>query len=776
MKLSLAMICKDEKANLERLWPLVKDHIDEWVVVVPNDDPAIPFLKGKAEVIEGDFTQAIEPEIIEQMREWGLEVDPDYRIFNFAAARNASLAAATGDYVLWLDADDEPVGMDNIKKFLNKDSESDVFDAVYDYYRDEEGNSAADHIRERIVRNNGQWEWVGSKLGLIHETLLAIEPFVPLRRDFPDDVFRVVHHSDHVDASSMRNHVALLYEYLKTGGEDPRTVYYLGVEYFNRGMWDYCVKVLSEYVKVGGWDEERYHAYMKMGEAYHMLDDPESGRNMYLLALKELPNRPEAYFGLGESYHEEENWGKAIEFLLSGLHKKMPTGKYLIDRVRLTFRPAVYIALAYLQLGKPLEAYNWFAKAAKMNPKHPYIKEYAQLFLDARDLHDYVTSFVKLGQISQRLYPKTLYKLAEVIPDELKDQDLLMDFKWRYAKPTIWPSNSVVIFCSSAYDDWGPESLINGCGGSEEAVIQLSKRLATLGWDVTVYNNCAQEKTVDGVKWVRFERFNPRDIFNILVSWRNNMFLDPKVAKKKYIDLHDVPDPKHYALNDLKDVTLLVKSQYHRTTLAHLPDERFKVIPNGIDSTQFMDLSEKVVNNLVWTSSYDRGLQYLLEMWPDIRKAVPDATIDIYYGFDLFDVRLGRQGKAFKQMMLELFKQPGVTEHGRVGTDVVAAAYRKADIWAYPTDFPEIDCITATKAHAAKCVPIATDFAVMKERNQGVVIEGHIWDQDVKDKFKQELIALMQDEKRKTNIRTKLDVSSYDWDNIAQRWDEEFRS
>lgn len=772
MKLSLIMICKDELKNLEKLYPLIKDQIDEWVVVIPPGDKAGEFLKDKAVVIEKDFTQSIEPEIIEGMEQWGLEVDPKYKLFNFAAARNASLEAATGDYIIWWDGDDLPLGLENIKKFVAKHPESDIFDAVYDYFRDEEGNPISDHIRERVFRNNGKFEWKGGYLGLIHETLLPKDNYEPLRLDIPEEIFRVKHQTDHVDESSMRNHIALLYEYLKTKGKDPRTTYYLGIEFFNRRMWDYCIKVLMEYVKASGWDEERYNAYLKMAEAYHMLGDHESGRNVYLSAIKEMPHYPHAFLGLGESYHKDEEWAKSNEFIVTGLQKKLPTTKYVIDKTRFTFRPSVYMALNYLQLGKPKDAYEWFVRAVKMNPKHPMVKQYAGLFQDAKDLNDYVQSFVKLGQISQRLYPKTLAKLAEVIPDELKDQELLMDFKWRYTTPKIWNDKSVVFFCSHAFEDWGPESLEKGCGGSEEAVINLTKELVKLGWEVTIYNNCLKEGMVDGVRWVRFEHFNPRDMFNILVSWRNNLFLDSITAMKKYVDMHDVPNPKLYPEEAMKDVKIFVKSRFHRSWLPHLPDDHFVIIPNGINLEEFKN-PKKVKNNLVWTSSYDRGLEELLKMWPDVKKAVPDATLDVYYGFELFDsTPWGKKpsGQLWKQKMLQLLQQPGVTDHGRVGTEEIAQAYLKADVWAYPTNFPEIDCVTATKAMAAGCVPIATNYAALKERNQGVIIKAGDY-----EGFKKELINLLKNEDRKEAVRKQLRVTKFDYSNIAKRWDKEFR-
>lgn len=763
------MIAKGELENLKRLKPIVEPHIDEWIVVFPPDDKAIKWAqKNGIKTFVKDFTQPIEPKIYEQFADYGVTVDKNYRLFNFANARNFSFSKATGDFILWLDADDTVEGLENLKSALQK-SEADMFEVLYDYARDNEGNPISDHVRERIIRNNGKFEWKGAELGLIHETLVPTGKASAKSIAVSPEIFTVVHQSDHADQSSERNFIALLYEYIKTNGKDPRTVYYLGTEFFNRKMYPEAIQIMQEYIKVGGWDEERYRAWVRIAESYHQIGDKESSRNAFLAGIKEMPHYLDAYLGLGESYFSDKEWGKAIEFMKTGLSKPLPNTKSGVDITRYTFRPCTYIALAYLNSDNTVEAYNWFNRAKKLNPKHPWINEYTTLFQEAKDLDDYVRSFVKTAQLAKKYYPKTLHSLSEAVPEELQDQELLLDFRRRFTKPKIWSDKSIVYFCSSAFEDWGPDSLKTGCGGSEEAVIHLTRRWAKMGYEVTVFNNCPREKTVDGVQWVRWEKFNPRDIFNILISWRNNPFVEPKVASKKFIDVHDVPNLAYFNPKTLEDVTLMVKSQYHRSLFPDLPDENFQIINNGVELDKFQN-PVKTPNNLVYTSSYDRGLEYLLEMWADVKKEVPDATLDVAYGWNMFDKSSSaktKEGQAWKAKMNALLDQDGITHHGRLNSEEVTKLYLQADVWAYPTDFPEIDCISATKAMAAKCVPITTDYAVMKERNQGVIVSGD---------FKEQLIALLKDDKRKNELRNKIDVSNFDWDSVAKRWAESFES
>jgi GT2 family glycosyltransferase len=83
-KVSLVMIVRDEEANLPRCLSSVQGIFDEIVVVDTGST---------------DRTAAI-------AREFGARVFDFVWVDDFAAARNAALARATGDYAFWLDADD----------------------------------------------------------------------------------------------------------------------------------------------------------------------------------------------------------------------------------------------------------------------------------------------------------------------------------------------------------------------------------------------------------------------------------------------------------------------------------------------------------------------------------------------------------------------------------------------------------------------------------------------------------------------------------------------
>src|SRR3990167_596351 len=189
----------------------------------------------------------------------------------------------------------------------------------------------------------------------------------------------------------------------------------------------------------------------------------------------------------------------------------------------------------------------------------------------------------------------------------------------------------------------------------------------------------------------------------------------------------------------------------------------------------------------VWSSSYDRGLQYLLDMWPDIRKEVPQAELVVTYGWNLFLAAYGQGGLvanperlAWKDTIDEKMKQEGVTHLGRIGQEDMVKLLQESGLWTYPTDFQEISCISAMKAQIYGAIPITMDYCALQETvKYGSKIKGDIADPKVQEIYKSELISWLKDHDRQKETRKVMCPwarEEFGWDKVAEEWREEFKS
>ena len=89
-------------------------------------------------------------------------------------------------------------------------------------------------------------------------------------------------------------------------------------------------------------------------------------------------------------------------------------------------------------------------------------------------------------------------------------------------------------------------------------------------------------------------------------------------------------------------------------------------------------------HKLFYGSSYDRGLPHLLLMWPKIKEAYPDATLDICYGWDLFVKAYNNNPERmnWKKSVSDLMHQEGITHHGRVGQSELREIRKECGVWA----------------------------------------------------------------------------------------------
>lgn len=175
-------------------------------------------------------------------------------------------------------------------------------------------------------------------------------------------------------------------------------------------------------------------------------------------------------------------------------------------------------------------------------------------------------------------------------------------------------------------------------------------------------------------------------------------------------------------------------------------------------------------NSVGYFSAYYRGLECLLNMWPKIREQVPDATLDVYYGWESWTAIQGEDDfyERMERKFAEL-KDQGVTVHGRVSHVELASAMRSIQVWAYPTEFTEIHCITALKAQEAGCYPVVTTVGALNETVQcgDKVKSKRIYtDEYAQEKFVKAVTTALKE------ARTGTSVPQTDWSDIAKRWDE----
>lgn len=737
---------------------------------------------------------------------------------NFVNARMALMKEISEEYnwLLWLDADDILEGADNIHAVcaVMPDDVKGIH-ILYDYQKDEFGNTIVSHWPCRLVRNDGSYHWKSSfddGQVAVHETL------VPRRqsRAVSNNEFKIVHMAEpgHFKESLLRN-ITLLEGMAKRQSEnpegiDPRILYYLATHYNEAYRFREAKELLYQYLKLSGWAEERSEAHVYMGKFLLMENKRAGARSAFLMAMGENPNNQNAYLELGRLEAKEQRWEQAVNWLKRGIAIDNPiTAMVRFDNDYALFTEYAQ-ALANVG-GKSLsEALKMAEKALKLRPFDPDAKtnrdELAKL-INHRDLNRGLARLLR-ALIDDKEEDKIL-PLLDQLPSSLADSPVVIDSRQNYTPGKKWPKKSIAIYVGQGpLGSWGPWSLNDGgIGGSEEAVIRLSRELALMGWKVTVFGmpgekagadlwfddsskwplyNGGKYKTIQSPLWKHYWEINNKDTFDVLISWRQPAFFDYDwKARKKYLWLHDVMPEEEMTPERIKNVTKVIYvSKYHseRPENKDIPARKKLASGNGITPADFEQYDGKLKRDphrCIYMSANERGLRILYDIWPEVRKAVPDATLDVYYGWQSFDAvnRDNPERMAWKAtMQLRAKELDGVTERGRIGQNELNQEIFKSGIFAYPCTFPEVNCITAQKAMAGGAHPVTSNFAVLEDviPKQYQVPLHNFQPEDI-ERYKKALIQALKhpvtDKERKEFMAWARET--YDWKKTAQQWSAE---
>lgn len=637
---------------------------------------------------------------------------------DFAKARNFNFSQVPKeyDYILWCDADDVFRGLETLKDTIEHNKMVDVFAFWYMYDFDEYNQPVVVHKKSQLVRNDGCVSWAGA----LHEDFVENRSVIT---KFVDGIERMHLTTDERVMIAKARNIEVSLADAELHPEDPRSWWNLGNSYMGNGENDKAKECFVKFLGMSSSDMEKYIVRTRLASLELTAGNNQQAVDNLYYAIGMSPNNSDAYLQLGYVYFEIGNYDKAEEYLLMGLVKKPNYHGMIVYNPRdYDYNPMMLLAKVYFEKNRPDLALPMLKGCLGIYPNNEYVKGLvAEMEKETKRLNDVVTLAKELETITDKV---ELKKRLEEVDVDLRSHPAICAIRNKVFIKETSSGKDLVYFCGMTDHEWNPELFkTKGFGGSEEAVINLSKAFAKDGWNVTVYNNCGtQEMIVDGVTYKPFWEFNYRDKQDVVIIWRHPRPLDFDInADKIFVDVHDVISPGEFNDKRLEKVTgIFFKTNFHRQLFPLVPDNKCFVVPNGIDFGLFNQDIKKDQYLLINTSSPDRSMDVMPKLFKKIKDKVPQAKMKWAYGWNIYDQTYKDDAGKMKWRndLQKEIDEAGIESLGKISQQECAKLYLEGNIMAYPSEFAEIDCISVKKAQACGCVPITTDFGAFNESVQ----------------------------------------------------------
>lgn len=335
MKLSLCMIVKNEEDVLARCLESVKTAVDEIVIVDTGST---------------DKTREIAP------RYTDLVFDEPWQD-DFSAARNAAFGKASGDYLLWLDADDVvlPCHLERLLKLKERlvNENADVAMCRYE--------SGVIFWRERILRNCPSARWVGH----VHE---CISPFGKLIRDD----FTVTHLSSDKERGTRNLHIYQKWRAKENFGS--RDLFYYGRELYYNKLYTESIAVLEEMLRGDGWYVNKIEACKILAGCYSAKGDGKATLGALFQSFCYGLPRGGICHAIARELQNENKLREAIYWYEAAL--ACPDfsceGDFDSPEERTLF-PLLGLVCCHARLGNTQAALDCHARARALAPQHPSV-------------------------------------------------------------------------------------------------------------------------------------------------------------------------------------------------------------------------------------------------------------------------------------------------------------------------------------------------------------------------------------------------------------------
>ncbi len=344
MTLSLCMIVKNEEDVLARALSTAAVYADEIVIVDTGSS---------------DGT-------VDTARRFTDKVYPFKWVNDFAAARNFAVEKSSGDYWMWLDADDI-VTHDNARKISRIKSALDGVDVVmlpYVLETDGNGKPTFSYYRERIVRRGSGLKFKGR----VHEA-------VELRGNIVRRAPIILHAKPTGRVAGTRN--LDIYKGMIADGVpfSPRDMYYHARELFYTGDIAAAANRFREFIsRPDGFAANKIDACVMLSRCYVKLGDATAALNVLFESFGFGLPTGETCCEIGLRFFARADYRTAAYWFerAASLKPDRNTGTF-VDANCYGFLPFVWLTVCYDRLGDLKTAYKWHLRAKKIRPDHPSV-------------------------------------------------------------------------------------------------------------------------------------------------------------------------------------------------------------------------------------------------------------------------------------------------------------------------------------------------------------------------------------------------------------------
>jgi len=362
---------------------------------------------------------------------------------------------------------------------------------------------------------------------------------------------------------------------------------------------------------------------------------------------------------------------------------------------------------------------------------------------------------------------------------------------------------NIAFYYPGSARSWQPNTPdTEGIGCSETAIVEVSRRLAARGHAVRVHTHCEPCEDA-GVLWLRCADLG-HDWADLWVSHRYPDIASITDHGRAVIWAQDVGVPGLNEHNAARFEAVLVMCAAHERSIAAVhPYVRTVRTSNAtrldlVEQIEAEGPPERSPHRMIFASSPDRGLANLLDIYPRVLEQVPDAELDIYYGFDGF-LRAGqastedmRAADGVFETQPALFSNPAIARlynmvhacskrwpglhyHGRVGQRELYEAWLSSALWVHPSNFTETSCETCMAAQACGAIPITRPlWATADNVHHGVLIDGDCTNPLIRQEYVAWAVQIMRNPERAEAIRSEMMPAArerFSWDAVVDQWE-----